>query len=353
MVRWLLVIILIVTGCQRDPAGEDLIEYYRGLGLLQEDTLRPVHLENSYSDLPNGLGSDLVLGIDSDYESRVLIKFFIPDTGSGDIDSLRLVLVVDDDLKNEKVDFEIRLITTDWDEAEVRWLAASDGMKWGTPGGDYGDSILYSGSIEKDSIIVDIDPNLFTKVKDLFGFILLPKSGGPLAFAAGKARLYLVSNGEQTTFNLIGDSFIIKCLHYPEEGEYFLGSGFTFRNYLRFPIDSTYQEFWLARADLRLKVLDHRSMRDSISYGLRSLKEEFWGIKTEIRGYEFTHLPIADSTFTIDVLTIINYWIEHPDSNFGGFLALYPEDSDLTRLEIDPDSLLLILYLVTSPQRRF
>lgn len=353
MVRYLPLCVLLLIFCNEDPAGEDIIDHYRDLGLLVIDTLTPIEIENSYSDLPNGYGSNLVLGIDSEYEARVLLKFQIPDTDYTDIDSVKLILDVNDFLKNEEVEFEIRLVTTEWNEAEVRWLAASEGLRWQSPGGDFGDTIIYSGKASKDSILVRIDPELFSDIKSTYGFILIPKDGGPLAFSAGSARFFLISNGEWTIFDLTGDSFIVNCLRFPEEGEYFLGSGYTFRDYLKFDIDTRYQEFWLARADLEVKILSHRSMQDSISYGLRSLKEEFSGIKTEIRDYDHHYLPIADSTLIIDVLKIVHYWVENPDSNYGAFLTLFPEDSDITRLMIDPDSIKLHLYLVNKPEGRF
>lgn len=354
MVRYLaIMMLLILTFCNQDPAGEDILAHYRDLGMLEVDTILPMSIENSYSDLPNGYGDNLVLCLDNDYEARVLIKFSIPDTDYTNIDSVRLVLTVNDDLDDKKIDFEIRLVTTEWNEKEVRWLAASEGLKWDNPGGDFNDTVIFTGSVEKDSIIIDIDPNLFNEIKSSYGFILLPKGGGPLAFTAGSARFYLVTNGEQKLFSLSGDSFIIECHRFPGPDEYFLGSGYTFRHFLKFSIDSIYQNYWLARVDLEVKILDHRSMRDSIYFGLRSLKEEFSGIKTEIRDYQDQYQPIVDSTLAIDVLKIFNYWISEPDSNFGAFLALYPENSDITRLIIDPDSTRLILYLVNKPEGRF
>lgn len=354
MVKYLsIVMILIFSFCNEDPAGEDILAHYRDLGLLEIDTLNPVNLENSYSDLPNGYGDNMILGLDNDYESRVLLKFYIPDTGYANIDSVKLILNVNGDLKNGKVDFEIRLITTEWDEREVRWLAASEGLKWVNPGGDYGDSAIFAGSIEKDSIIINLNPDFFDQIKSSYGFILLPQSGGPLAFESYNSRFYVVAEGNQTLFSLSGDSFIIDCYRFPNSGEYFLGSGYTFRNYIRFTIDSIYQDQWLAKAELQVKVIEHRSMRDSIYFSMRSLEEEFEGIKTEIHDYQDQYLPIADSTLSSDVLRIINNWIAEPDSNFGAFLALYPEDGDITRLIVDPNSLRLILYLVNKPEGRF
>jgi len=354
MVRYLQILpILLIVFCNEDPAGEDILDYYRDLGLLKIDTLFPVAIENSYSDLPNGYGDNVVVGLDSDYEARGLLKFLIPDTGYANIDSIKLILNVNDDLKNQTVNFEIRLVTTEWDEREARWLAASEGLKWETPGGDFGDSIIYSGSVDEDSLIISIDPALFEEIRASYGFIILPTGGGPLALEAGNSRLYVVADGGTTIFLLSGDSFIVNCFRLPDPGEYFLGSGYTFRNYVDFSIDTSYQDLWLAKAELSLGVVEHRSMRDSIYFSFRSLKEEFSGIKTELKDYQDKYLPIADSTTGFDVGPIVNYWIENPDSNYGAFMAVYPEDGDITRLSIDPGSIRLILYLVNRAEGRF
>ncbi len=345
---------------------------------------------------PLGGSSLLYLGKDSSYVSRIAIKFSILDTMNLDsITSFQLVLHQPD--TSRKMRFFCRPCSSDWSESGVSWEMVDSLDHWLTSGGSFFPETVAADTMAGDSAMFDFryaefDSAVRTAIRD-WGIGIFPQDTGIVSLYAGtgtnaatapRLRVTYTVKGKQTTriINDAADASLIDTVATNSQPyDLLVGSGVAFRTWLSFNIDSIPPEATIARADLRFKPSTKYRRTDTIALGASRLTEPFIPKGATAR---FESLPSAvasyivpadsDTAVTIDIRSMVQSWVNHPDTlwtnhpapdplrpsdtlrNNGLILTASPEWSALFRLRIPrsgPDAPRLYIQYVLPPEDRF
>jgi len=163
----------------------------------------------------------------------------------------------------------------------------------------------------------------------------------------------LVKNDVITTIPLNDDCHILTGPE-PFYTESWIGSGIPFYNYAKFVFDSTLIDKKAVYAELSFKPEHHFIMRDSFQIGVRQLLEPLDDFDTETSGLiGLEWFSAEDTVFMIDIVQHVQHIIEHPDSNFGLFILIYPKDYDIANYKMVNGSHALKVGYIEPPQGRF
>ncbi|MCX6843102.1 MAG: DNRLRE domain-containing protein [candidate division WOR-3 bacterium] len=340
--------------CNTLPVGYDQLRD-RVTG-ASDTTLVPDSAAGYARYVPLGGSSMLYLGRDTSYQSRLIVRFSIPDTMVLDsITGFQLVLHQSDTLAT--MGFICRPCSSEWVENGVSWQMSDSFNHWMNPGGDFLPDTIAAGTMTGDSITIDfryvgLDSAHQATIRKS-GIIIFPQDTGIVAINSGVApataprlRITYTNKGKQTSrvISDIADASLIDTVAtHSNLFDLLVGSGVAFRTWLWFNIDSIPTEATIARADLKFRpeVKYHRS--DTIILGVHRLTDSYAEKGANAR---FEELPIdtasyfvpadSDTVVTIDIRSLVQLWTSRSDTlrNYGLLIEAAPEWSPLFRLRI-------------------
>jgi len=365
--RPLLALVLVFVGCNEFPVGSDQLDR---IPYADSVTLLPDTIAGYSKYVALGAADQMYLGEDAEYRARVLVRFPLPDTAFDSAQSMQLVLQRADSVP---MSFVVRPCSTNWKIDAASWLLADSVTHWLTPGGDYWDIDLGSGTFAEDSLVIDLDlakldEQSLAAVRQN-GVLIFPGDTGFAAIQSGYSeavapRLRIdYPDDVQLVYNSVDDAHLVDTFELGRGAGFRIGSGMAFRTYLRFSFDSIPAAATIAEADLVFVPEVEYRRSDTLVIGVRRLLEPLSGSGRYAR---FGALPEAmlsyivdpdsDSTAILDLRELVQFWTANPDSNFGLLLVAEPEYSLMFRLGVDrvgPAAPKLKLLYVMPPEDRF
>jgi len=375
-------LMLLVLSCNTLPVG------YDGLGRVPDTrafVLAPDSVASYGRHAALGSADTLRLGQDDDFRTRCLVKFALPETLTLDsILSIQLILHPLDTLRVDSFEFICRPCSTGWEEASATWVLCKAEEQWLHRGGDYLDTVVARASVLKDSVVFDLqylalDTALQRFIRDN-GLLLFPatdadtgflKVGSAEATSALQPRTKVIYRTDSTTryFTTSEDATICDTVPGSTRAyELLVGSGFVFRTWLRFRLDSIPAEATVAEAELRFRPAVQYSRSDSFALSIQRLTEPLSsrGLNPALASAMTTewYVPPIDSDTVIrfDITSLVQYWTTNRDSagadtaNFGLVIAPDEDWSDFFRLKVPAtgaDACSLNIRYVLPPQDRF
>jgi len=367
---------LFSVSCNTLPVGYDQLRD-RVTGSA-DATLLPDSASGYSRYVPLGGSSVLYLGRDTAYQSRLILRFSIPDTMSLDsITSFRLVLHQPDTLAT--MSFICRPCSTEWVENGVSWQMSDSFNHWLSPGGDFLFDTVAIGTMAGDSVIVDfryvgLDSARRRAIRDC-GIIVFPEDTGIVSVYSGvssatapRLRVTYTNNGKETqrVINDIADASLIDTIAtHSHPFDLQVGSGVAFRTWLSFAIDSIPAEATIARADLKFRPETKYHRADTIILGVHRLTDSYMekGANARFEATPFGSASYAvpadsDTVLTVDIRSLVQLWTSRSDTapNYGLLVNAAPEWSALFRLRVPrsgPNAPRLEIQYVLPPEDRF
>lgn len=361
----ILLLVYFLVSCNKDPIGFNELE--RELSVPLTQTLYPIEQYCYGKNVPLGWADYLVLGKNNEYESRILLKFPIDTLTLDGITSLNLVLYP---YKYNGINFDIYLITkiSEWQENSVTWNRTYEGQSWLNPGGDYYPHLITNVDLTTDSCIISIgvNPALLDTLRNYAnGFILIPTSNGLFATInsrhIGKAPKLIVEYGvTKKTFTAVQDAHIIKAINLTPDPyqDAWLGAGYPFRTMLKFDLDSIPDNTTIVFAELVLPVQSSFSLSDTFDIAVWKVLEPYFASFTSFADNRFAQSRFHaanDSIIKFDLRNIVQFWKTKPDSNFGILISCYPQNHEISRVQLrtNPVGPYLKVAYILPPERRF
>jgi hypothetical protein len=369
-------LLVLSSACNTLPVGYDQL---RGRVTGTTDTTLLPDSASSYARyIPLGGSSMLYLGKDTGYVSRIVLRFSVLDTMSLDsVTSLQLVLHQPDTLRT--MSFVCRPCSSEWLESGVSWQMADSFNHWLTPGGDYLNDTLATGTMAGDSTMFNFRYVEFDSARQAIirnnGVGIFPQDTGIVSIYSGSStttaprlRVTYTNKGKQTTrvVNDVADASLIDTVAtHSQPLDLLVGSGVAFRTWLTFDIDSIPSEATIAKADLRFKPETRYRRTDTIAFGASRLTESYTEKGANAR-YESVPSSIttyvvpadSDTAVTIDIRSLVQIWTSRTDTipNYGLLITSSPEWSKLFRFRIPrtgPNAPRLDIQYVLPPEDRF
>lgn len=357
MKKALLGLALLCLACNEKPLGEEALDV-RGDFRAQTIDLQLFSSFTEVRNIPVGSSTSLILGENGRYRSRVLLDFAFADTTYQGADEIKLILFRDDDFENDTVGFTLHLLENEFAESEATWDSRNDNDAWDVPGGDYHASALRTGQFTGDSVVLTFNYVELAQIVAADGLILLPSDSGFVALEAresGRGASFTIRKNETTeTPSLTGDCHIIKDLAPPNYWDNWLGSGVSYRNYVRFQGDPAIAGMKAVFGELVLRRTgDWFGLQDSFEIAVKELEEPFTGFQTELGSIiELARFAFSDTIYTLDIVRHIQRIIDHPDSNFGFVLYVSPENYGLCHVQLATGMHELTVGFVPPPAER-
>jgi len=337
---------LALLSCDHNPLGFD--QFDRDLQEPQFPAT-PLVAAGSYGKFnANGRGDNMILGRNSEYESRILIRFPLQDSALDSVTAVSMVLYT---RSARAVPFRICPTTLEWDDYQTTWHDAKSGEPWFTEGGDFDTARLASSVIAKDSTIIDLDQaTLRTMVDHTSGIILLPEPAA--AESVNLANLYTLSTSgkrpkvvvqygtKKRTYEASQNTFIVDTLGLNLQiSDLWVGSGYVFRSYLKFDVDSVPANGTVVTAELKVRSDTAVGLQDTVQLGVHRLTKDYRVSEKNapFDGTIISHrqfIANQDSVVSFDVRSLVQFWSLKPDSNFGLLVTMEPENADISRVEL-------------------
>ncbi len=356
MRRWILFSFILTLACNKLPLGEEELNERGDFDAITINLPLYVSFTESKA-MPLGTSQNLIIGKNSKYQSRVILKFNFSDTTYQGLDQIKLILFKNKSFNNDTLRFTVHILTNEFSETEATWYKKDNTDLWSNPGGDFEFDSLRWGEIKGDSCVVFFNYIDLGKMRNGKGIILIPEDTGFCAFYARESgkptRFQLVKNGVITSLPLQADCHIIKIDTLPNYWENWLGSGVSFRNYVKFTYDTLLNETKAVYGELTFRAMSHYGLRDSIEIGVKYLRKPFTGFDTELSPQiALKKFALSDTLFALDIVQYVQRIIEHPDSNFGIFIYLSPENYDIANIELMTGSHQLKVGYIKPPEER-
>jgi len=309
---------------------------------------------NKYAMLGNSF--NLIVGRNSDYESRILLKFDFPDSSYQGLDEIKLILKTNGDFNNDDLTFSLRLLDADFEEDKANWYFRTEEEGWQTPGGDFQADSLRLGETSEDSLVIMFNYIELEEIRSADGLIIIPENSGFTHFYSGEGgfppQFILVKNDNVTSIPLEADCHIVTG-HVPFFTENWIGSGLPHRNYVKFIFDSLLIDKKAVYAELTFEAEHYFVMRDTIEIGIKELLEPIDDFDTPAGPLiALEKFAVSDTVFSIDIVGHIQRIIEYPDSNHGFFMIFSPENYDVGNMKIVDHSHRLRVGYVSPPHGR-
>jgi len=357
MKRYAVLAVLLLICCNELPIGEE--EYnIRGnfdaqeLELTLNNTLTE---SDPYAYL--GKSPNLIVGQNNDYESRILLKFDFADTSYQGLDEIKLIMRTNLNFNNDTIRVSIHLLVHEFDEEQANWFQRMSGEHWESEGGDFDDDSLRFAELKGDSLLITFNYIELDEIISADGMIIIPVDSGFSHFYSkegGYAPKFLLIKNDVTTSIQLSDDCHIVTGPEPFYTESWIGSGIPYRNYVKFEYDSILDDKKAVYAELTFRPEHHFLMRDSIEIGVKQLLEPLDDFNTETGPFIALERFAADDTvFNIDIVRHIQHIIEHPDSNFGFFIVMSPENYEIASYKITHGSHTLKVGYILPPQARY
>ncbi|KPK64831.1 hypothetical protein AMJ83_01245 [candidate division WOR_3 bacterium SM23_42] len=352
MHKYVPLLLIIFLGCNERPIGD-----IRG-----ELTPRVLELSTFTTftedkNVPLGSSANLIFGMGDGYESRALIKFQYGDTSYTGLDEIKLMMRLNDEFENDTLAFSIHILNDGFVESEANWSRRNFNDTWQTPGGDFETDSLRAGIVEGDSIVLYFNYVELEEILLSEGIIIITHDTGFVHFESKEGgdgpKLLLVKNDATVSVFAEADCHIVLGPE-PALFDQWVGSGWAYRNFVKFNYDSLLDNTQAIYGELTFECSEYFSVRDSIHIGVRELTEPFSTFDTPTGPLiALTKIGVGDTVATIDIVKHVQRIIEHPDSNFGIYIGLSPETYDISRVELIPGSHRLIVGYVEPPDPRW
>ncbi|MCX8015240.1 MAG: hypothetical protein N2748_04400, partial [candidate division WOR-3 bacterium] len=257
---------------------------------------------------------------------------------------------------------------SEWQEGAVSWHRAYEGQSWLNPGGDYYPHLVTTTNLTADSCVISIGFNsawLDTIRNYANGFILIPTSSGSIATIKSriisKAPKLIVEYGAtKKSFTASQDAHIIKAINLSPDPnqDAWLGAGYPFRTMLKFNVDTIPDNTTIVFAELILPVQSSFSLSDTFDIGVWKVLEPYFASFTSFAENRFAQSRFhasSDSIIKFDLRNIVQFWKAKPDSNFGILISCYPENYEISRVQLktSPVGPYLKVGYILPPERRF
>jgi len=363
---WLVACGLWLLGCNHSPLGFDQLD--RNLQDPQFPTTPFVAGDCYGKFLTNGPGDNLYLGRDGAYESRVLLRFALQDSALDSVTAVSMVLYPH---TLHPVSFSIRPTTTEWDDYQVTWHDAQTGIPWFTPGGDVDSTLLARSVVTADSTVIELDQaRLRTMVNRTYGIILLPDTAPAeslnfcnlysMSTSSKKPKVVIQYGTKTRTYEATQNTFIVDTSALTRRiSDLWAGAGYVFRSYLKFNVDSVESTATVVTAELRLRVDTVFSLHDTVTLGVHRLLADYT-LGEKDAPFDGTVLSSrsfilgTDSLVNLDMRSLVQFWAQKPDSNFGLLVTMNPENTDISRIQFSRSILpTLRVGCVNPPEGRF
>lgn len=356
MKKYLLAIILIIIACNELPVGEDELRQ-RGEFNPQFIELNLFSTFTEFKNVNTGSAVNLALGMNAEYESRAMIVFDFPDSTYEGLDEIRLILSMRDNFSNDTVPFSLHLMDTEFSEYEADWTRRNLDEPWMAPGGDFNSDSIRYGVAQGDSVVLYFNYIELEQIQAARGIMIVPRDTGfcYLSSREGEypARFVLEKNDVTIPAFADADCHIISGPE-PTLFDDWIGSGWVYRDFVRFNYDSLLDSTMAIYAELSFECTEYLSHRDTIEIGVRELLEPFSTFDTPAGPLiALERIAVGDTMVTIDIAKHAQHMIDNPDSNFGFYIGLSPENYDISRVKIVRGSHRLNIGYVEPPDPRY
>jgi len=309
-----------------------------------------------YKGIALGTSQNLILAKNSNYESRILLKFTFTDTTYQGLDEIKLSLFRNNIFHKDPIKFSLCLLTNSFNEVEANWYKRNSDEFWQNYGGDYETDSIRFGEINSDSLIVKFNYIELDRIRRAKGMIIIPYDSGFVGFYSREGgtapRFQIVKNGMVTPIPLEADCHILSADTMPY-WESWLGSGMAYRNYVKFTFDTTLIDKKAIYGELTFQPEKYFAMRETLEIGVKWLAEPLKGYDTRLGPLiALGRFSVKDTIFNIDIVRYVQRIIDHPDSNFGLFIYLTPENYDIANVKIVHGSHRLKVGYIEPPGER-
>ncbi len=356
MKRYILIILLIFLACNDLPLGED--------ELRQRGEFNPQFLElnlfstfTEYKNINTGSAANLVFGKNAEYEARAMLVFDFPDSTYLGLDEIRMILNIRNSFNNDTVPFSLHLMDVEFSEYEADWTRRNLDVPWTTPGGDFNsDSIRYAIA-QGDSVVLYFNYIELEQIQAAKGIMIVPRDTGFCYISSREgenpARMILEKNDVMIPAFAEADCHIINGPE-PTLFDDWIGSGWVYRDFVKFNYDTLLDSTMAVYAELSFRCAGYFSNRDSIEIGVRELLEPFSTFDTPTGPLiALKRIAVGDTMVTIDIAKHAEHLIEHPDSNYGFYIGVTPENYDISRVKIVRGSHRLNIGYIEPPDPRY
>ncbi len=347
---------IVMLSCNELPIGDDELRQ-RGDFVPQFLELTLFSTFTEYKNLNTGSALNLVFGKNAEYESRTMLLFDFPDSSYQGLDEIRLIMNINGEFNNDTVPFSLHLMDEDFSEYESDWTRRNLDENWATPGGDFnGDSVRY-GIAQGDSVILYFNYLELEEIQAASGIMIVPRDTGFCYIYSREggrpARIILEKNDVTIPAFVEADCHIINGAE-PSLFDDWVGSGWVYRDFVRFNYDTLLDSTMAVYAELSFECSEYFSHRDSIEIGVRELIEPFSTFDTPTGPLiALQRIAVGDTLVTIDIVKHAEHMIEHPDSNYGFYIGITPENYDISRIKIVRGSHRLNIGYIEPPEPRF
>ncbi|MBE0433578.1 hypothetical protein IBX73_08965 [candidate division WOR-3 bacterium] len=355
MKRWVLVVCLALVACNKLPVGGDELRM-RGEFDPEFIDLTLFSTFTEYKNVNAGGAVNLVFGRNDEYESRVLLTFEFPDTVYTGYDEIKLILNGNSGFKNDTVQFSIHLMDTAFSEYESNWTKRTFEESWNNPGGDFNADSIRAGIARGDSIVLYFNYIELAQIQGASAIIIVPRDTGFFYLysreGGSPGRISMRKNEMTLTASVKSDCHIITGPE-PTLFEDWMGSGWVCRDYVKFNYDTLLDGSMAVYAELTFRCSEYFSHRDSLEIGVRQLLEPFSSFDTPAGPLiVLKKIAVGDTLVTLDIVKHAERLIEHPDSNFGFYVNLSPENYDISRIKVVRGSHRLNIGYILPPEPR-
>jgi hypothetical protein len=253
----------------------------------------------------------------------------------------------------------------------VTWHDAKSGEPWFTAGGDFDTARLATSVVAKDSTIIDLDQaRLRTMVAHESGIILVsePVSAESVNLTdlytlstSGKRPKVMIHYGDKLrTYEATQNTFIVDTLALNMQvRDQWVGSGYVFRSYLKFSVDSVPASGTVVTAELKVRSDTAVGLPDTVTLAVHRLTKDY-AVSEKNAPFDATitssraFIVAQDSVVNFDIRSLVQFWSAKPDSNFGLLVTMEPENTNISRVELSRSVLpsLRVAY-VTPPRGKY
>lgn len=355
MKKYTLLLVFFFIFCNKLPIGEEEFNLRGNFDAQEVELLRYNTLTEFDKHFILGSSTNLVVGKNGDYESRILLKFNFPDSSYQGLDEIKLILKRNDNFHRDTVKFSIHLLDAKFEENKANWYQRTEEEWWEEEGGDFEEDSIRSGEIVGDSLVVKFNYIELDKIISADGMIIIPENSGFVYFYSRESgyapQFILEKNDESISIPIEADCHIVTGPE-PFYIESWIGSGLPYRNYAKFIFDSILIDKKAIYAELTFEIEKHFVMRDTIEIAVKELLEPIDDFDTPTGPLIALERLAVDDTFSIDIVKHIQRMIEYPDSNFGFFVILSPENYDVANFKIVHGSHRLKVGYISPPEER-
>lgn len=333
-------LVLTILNCNRSPVGFDELDRELSEPILYQ--LNPNALDCYQKHLAQGASSNLILGKNQEYESRVLINFPLVDSLLDSLNEVRLVLKTN---RFQGVRFTTHIIKQEWQENTVTWLKTDSAGYWLNPGADFSETVIGQGTISADSTVIILN-HIDSLVHAGNGLILIPEDTGfALLYSCETANdpkvIYKYPKKERI-FTASADASIIDTVNlHLARNQFWIGAGYGYHTYLKFAFDPIDTNVTITDAELILHPTKSFLLTDTVEIGVYRLLEPYREGLTTQKFYPNisakTRFTNTDTLIKIDLKNLVQFFSLNRDSNFGFILKGYPEYSSIFRIELKTD----------------